>query len=107
MIGMTTVETPVDTKQEYIEGIPPGAHDDALVRCLPMSARRSRWSDVSPRSRLAFLAADLGVDRIGGGRCHKEIIELKSDIPLVQSTSYPMGYHRLGLRVDLDAEGER
>ena len=57
-----------------------------------------RWSDVSPRSRLALLAADLGVDRIGGGRCHKEIIELKSDIPLVQSTSYPMGYHRLGLR---------
>jgi 2',3'-cyclic-nucleotide 2'-phosphodiesterase (5'-nucleotidase family) len=48
--------------------------------------------------------AGLGVDVIGGGHCHKKIVEHDSDIPLVQSTSYLTGYNRLELCVDLDAD---
>ena len=50
------------------------------------------------------LAADLGVEVIGGGHCHEEIAEYDSGVPLAQSTSYLMGYNRLELYVDLEAD---
>ena len=41
---------------------------------------------------------------IGGGHCHEEIAEYDSGVPLAQSTSYLMGYNRLELYVDLEAD---
>jgi hypothetical protein len=53
---------------------------------------------------LAPLAAELGVDVIGGGHCHQQVVEEQSGIPLVQSTSYLMGYNKVEVLVDTDAD---
>lgn len=111
VIGLTTIETPVDTKPQYVEGLRFGAYNDALARYVPeLEAAGVDLIVVaghicgSEMRKLAPLAADLGVDVIGGGHCHEEIAEYDSSIPLVQSTSYLMGYNRLELYVDLEAD---
>jgi len=111
VIGLTTVETPVDTKPEHVEGLRFGKYSEALVKYLP--EMRAAGADLivvaghicgNEMRQLAPLAAELGVDMIGGGHCHEKIVEDHSGIVLVQSTSYLMGYNRLELYVDLEAE---
>jgi 2',3'-cyclic-nucleotide 2'-phosphodiesterase (5'-nucleotidase family) len=111
VIGVTTIETPVDTKPGFVQDLRLGSYADALERYVP--ELRTAGADLvvlaghicgSEMRQLAPLAAELGVDVIGGGHCHEEIAEEISGLPLMQSTSYLMGYNRLELTVDLEAD---
>jgi 2',3'-cyclic-nucleotide 2'-phosphodiesterase (5'-nucleotidase family) len=110
VIGVTTIETPVDTKPDFVQDLRLGSYADALERYVP--ELRAAGADLvvlaghicgSEMRQLAPLAAELGVDVIGGGHCHEEIAGEISGLPLMQSTSYLMGYNRLELTVDLEA----
>ena len=111
VIGLTTLETPVDTKPRYVGGLRFGKYEEALARYVP--EMRSAGADLivvaghicgNEMRKLAPFAAELGVDVLGGGHCHEEIAEEDSGIPLAQSTSYLMGYNRMELFVDLETD---
>ena len=111
VIGLTTRETPSDTHPAHVDGLRFIPYDEALLRYVPEMRRAG--ADLifvaghicaNDMRELAPLAADLGVDVIGGGHCHQKIVEEQAGIPLVQSTSYLMGYNKIQLLVDTDAD---
>lgn len=108
VLGLTTVETPVDTKPSFVEELSFVSYDDALRDYVPLI--REQGADLivvlghicsNEMQRLSNTAAELKIQVIAGGHCHEEYNELKNDIALFQSTYFLRGFTRTELLVDI------
>lgn len=111
MIGLTTIETPVDTKPEHIADLDFVRYDRALREFVPRV--QSQGADLvlvlghictSEMERLAPIASELGIPVIFGGHCHEETNSVVSGVTIVQSGSFLRNYIRIALLVDTDTK---
>lgn len=108
LLGLTTIETPVDTRPEYVADLDFIKYDRALREFVPQV--RSQGADLvlvlghictSEMERLAPTAAELGIPVIFGGHCHEETNRIVSGVTIVQSGSFLRNYIRIALLVDI------
>lgn len=111
ILGLTTIETPVDTRPEHVADLKFVAYDRALREFVPQV--RSEGADLilvlghictTEMERLAPTAAELGVPVIFGGHCHEETNSAVSGVTIVQSGSFLRNYIRIALLVDTDTK---
>jgi 2',3'-cyclic-nucleotide 2'-phosphodiesterase (5'-nucleotidase family) len=107
LVGLTTVETPIDTHPGYVADLYFLPYEQALREVVPQV--RSAGADLvlvlghictSEMERLAPAAAELGIPIIFGGHCHEETNEVVSGVTLVQSGSFMINYVRIALLFD-------
>jgi 5'-nucleotidase/UDP-sugar diphosphatase len=110
LVGLTTRETPVDTKPTYVADFDFFHYDTALKEVVPQV--RQAGADLimvlshlctSDMRSLASLAHQLDIPVIFGGHCHEVTNEVVDGVRLVQSGAYLRGYTRLDLIFDLAA----
>ncbi len=109
LIGLTTVETKVDTQPSHV------AEFDFLpyAEVLPDIAKRARDEGAElllivghvcggETRALAPVAAEFDIHFIGGGHCHQEINEIVNGVRLVESGFFNRGYTRIEFLFDTD-----
>jgi 5'-nucleotidase/UDP-sugar diphosphatase len=110
LIGLTTIETPIDTLPEHVEEFIFLPYERALRETLPQV--RSEGADLvfvlghictSEMERLASTASELGIPILFGGHCHEETNTVVSGVTLVQSGSFLRNYIRIALLYDTAA----
>ncbi|HEX9796654.1 MAG TPA: bifunctional UDP-sugar hydrolase/5'-nucleotidase [Anaerolineales bacterium] len=109
LVGLTTIETPIDTRPSYAEGYDFWRYDQALPPVLEQV-----WAEgadlviivghVCNREleQLAPLAADYGAGLLTGGHCHEEHNEQVAGVHLIESGYFLRGYVSVDMLVDLD-----
>jgi 2',3'-cyclic-nucleotide 2'-phosphodiesterase (5'-nucleotidase family) len=111
LIGLTTVETKVDTQPSHV------AEFDFLpyADVLPNIAKRARDEGAElllivghvcggETRALAPVAAEFDIHFIGGGHCHQEINEVIDGVRLVESGFFNRGYTRIEFLFDTDGD---
>ena len=107
VLGVTTIETPVDTRPTNVADLEFRPYKEALEAYVP--EMRAAGADLilvaghicgSEMEALAESAATLGVSLIAGGHCHEEINETIAGVRLIESGSFLQGYTRVDLLVD-------
>ncbi len=108
LVGLTTRETPVDTKPAHVAALDFLHYDTALKEVIPQV--RQAGADLvlvlshlctSEMRSLASLAHQLDIPLIFGGHCHEVTNETVDGVLLVQSGAYMRGYTRVDLVFDL------
>jgi len=108
LVGLTTRETPVDTKPTHVAGLDFFHYDTALKEVVPQV--RQAGADLililghfctSDMRALASLAHALDIPLILGGHCHEVTNETVDGVLLVQSGAFMRGYTRIDLVFDL------
>ena len=101
ILGVTTVETPVDTRPANVEDLEFRPYAEALEKYVPEI--RAAGADLiivaghmcgTELEALADTAAALGVAVIAGGHCHARINEVLDGVRLIESESFLQGYTR-------------
>jgi len=107
ILGVTTMETPVDTRPTNVEDLEFRPYAEALEKyVLEMRAAGADLIIVAGHicgtesEALADTAAALGVAVIAGGHCHARINEVLDGVRLIESESFLQGYTRLDVWVD-------
>jgi len=111
LIGMTTIETKVDTQPSYVAGIDFLPYRDVL----PEIAARVRKEGAelllvighlcAGESRaLAPVVAEHDIHFIGGGHCHQETNEVVDGVQLVESGFFMRGYTRVDILFDTEKD---
>lgn len=107
VLGVTTIETPVDTRPTNVADLEFRPYQEALETYVP--EMRAAGADViivaghicgSEMEALAEPAAALGISLIAGGHCHEEIHETVAGVRLIESGYFLQGYTRVDLMVD-------
>jgi 2',3'-cyclic-nucleotide 2'-phosphodiesterase (5'-nucleotidase family) len=107
VLGVTTVETPVDTRPTNVADLEFRPYAESLELYVP--EMRAAGADViivaghicgSETEALAGRAAALGVPLIAGGHCHEQIVRSVDGVTLIESGSFLQGYTRVDLLVD-------
>jgi 5'-nucleotidase / UDP-sugar diphosphatase len=110
IIGLTTIETSIDTLPEHVAELDFLPYERALRETVPQV--RSKGADLilvlahictSEMERLAPIAAELDIPLIFGGHCHEETNAVVSGVTLVQSGSFLINYIRIALLYDTAA----
>lgn len=111
LLGLTTIETPIDTQPEHVADLDFVTYDRALREFI--SQVQSQGADLvmvlghictSEMERLAPTAAELGIPVIFGGHCHEETNKVVSGVAIVQSGSFLRNYIRIALLFDTDTK---
>lgn len=111
LLGLTTIETPVDTRPEHVADLKFVAYDHALREFVPQI--RSQGAELilvlghictSEMESLAPTAAELGIPVIFGGHCHEETNSVVAGVTIVQSGSFLRNYIRIALLVDTNTK---
>lgn len=107
VLGITTLETSVDTRPTNVEDLEFRPYAEALETYVP--EMRAAGADLilvtghicgREAEALADTAAALGVALIAGGHCHEEINATLDGVRLIESGSFLQGYTRLEVWVD-------
>jgi len=107
VLGVTTVETPVDTRPTNVADLEFRPYAEALEKYVP--EMRAAGADLivvaghicgAESEALADTAAALGVAVIAGGHCHDQINDVLDGVRLIESGSFLQGYTRLDVWVD-------
>ncbi len=107
ILGVTTKETPVDTRPSNVDDLEFRPYAEALEQYVP--EMRAAGADLiivaghicgTETEALADTAAALGVAVIAGGHCHERINEVLHGVRLIESESFLQGYTRLDVWVD-------
>ncbi len=107
VLGVTTVETPVDTRPTNVADLEFRPYAEALDLYVP--EMRAAGADViivaghicgSETVALAERAAALGIPLIAGGHCHEQIVRSVAGVTLIESGSFLQGYTRVDMIVD-------
>lgn len=111
LIGLTTCETPVDTKPAHVGSLDFLHYETALLEIAPQV--RQAGADLilvvghlctSELRSLAPLARQLEIPILFGGHCHEVTNETVEGVALVQSGSFWRGYTRVELLFDTEAK---
>jgi 5'-nucleotidase / UDP-sugar diphosphatase len=110
IIGLTTVETSVDTRPAYVAGYRFRDYPSALERIMPDISQLGVDLILvvghicsSESEKLAPVAAQFGIAFIGGGHCHEVIDREVAGVKLVESGHFMQGYQRIEMLVDVQA----
>jgi 5'-nucleotidase/UDP-sugar diphosphatase len=107
VLGVTTVETPVDTRPTNVDDLEFRPYAEALETYVP--EMRAAGADLiivaghicgSEAEALAETASGLGIPLIAGGHCHEQIVGSVGGVTLIESGSFLQGYTRVDLLVD-------
>lgn len=107
VLGVTTIETPVDTRPTNVADLEFRPYAEALETYVP--EMRAAGADLivvaghicgSETEALAAQAARLGIPLIAGGHCHEQILQTVDGVTLIESGSFLQGYTRVDLMVD-------
>lgn len=107
VLGVTTVETPVDTRPTHVADLEFRPYAEALETYVP--EMRAAGADLiivaghicgSEAEALAPLASTLGIPVIAGGHCHQQIAQTVDGVTLIESGYFLRGYTRVDLMVD-------
>jgi 5'-nucleotidase/UDP-sugar diphosphatase len=107
LIGLTTRETPIDTKPAVVAGLDFLHYEHALQEVVPQV--RQAGADLilvvghictSEIRSLVSLAHELDVRILFGGHCHEVTSEIVEGVALVQSGSFMRGYTKVELLFD-------
>jgi 2',3'-cyclic-nucleotide 2'-phosphodiesterase (5'-nucleotidase family) len=110
VIGLTTVETQLDTRPSYVQEYSFWPYEKALHDVMP--AVRAEDPDLvllvghichSQLRRLADSAANLGIPLLTGGHCHEEHNVELNGVQLVESGFFMKRYVEVELFVDLSS----
>lgn len=111
IVGLTTVETRVDTRPSYAQGFRFRRYEQVLLEVLPEV--QDQGVDVilvighlcnSELRGVADVASQYRVPLMGGGHCHEEHNEIESGVRLIESGFFLRGYVRTELWVDVQAD---
>ena len=107
VLGVTTVETPVDTRPTHVADIEFRPYAEALELYVP--EMRAAGTDLiivvghicgSETEALAEQAAAFGIPLIAGGHCHEQMVQSIGGVTLIESGYFLQGYTRVDLMVD-------
>jgi 5'-nucleotidase/UDP-sugar diphosphatase len=107
VLGVTTVETPVDTRPTNVADLEFRPYAEALETYVP--EMRAAGADLiivaghicgSEAEALAPLALTLGIPLIAGGHCHQQTMQTVHGVTLIESGYFLRGYTRVDLMVD-------
>ena len=107
VLGVTTVETPVDTRPTNVADLEFRPYAEALETYVP--EMRAAGADLiivaghicgSEAEALAPLASSLGIPLIAGGHCHQQTTQTVHGVTLIESGYFLQGYTRVDLMVD-------
>jgi 5'-nucleotidase / UDP-sugar diphosphatase len=107
ILGVTTTETPVDTRPTNVADLEFRPYAEALETYVP--EMRAAGADViivaghicgSEAEALAPLASMLGIPLIAGGHCHEQTTRIVDGVTLIESGYFLRGYTRVDLMVD-------
>jgi len=111
LVGLTTIETPIDTRPSYADDYDFVRYERALPAVLEQV-----WADDADLviivghacnnelQQLAPLAADYGVTLLTGGHCHEEHNHELAGVRLIESGYFLRGYVSVEMMVDLDSK---
>ena len=111
LVGLTTFETPFDTRPEHVSAFDFLSYDDTLRRVVPQV--KAEGADVivvlghvasSELRALAHTARELGISILFAGHTHEETLETVEEVLLVQSSYFMRGYTRVDLYYDLETD---
>jgi len=111
LLGLTTRETPVDTKPAYVADLDFFHYETAMKEIVPQV--RQAGADLvlilghlctADLRSLAPLARQLEIPILFGGHCHEVTNETVEGVLLVQSGSFMRGYTRIDLLFDLQSK---
>lgn len=111
LVGLTTRETPIDTKPAYVADLDFFHYDTALKEAVPQA--RQAGADLilvvghlctTEIRSLVPLAQELAIPILFGGHCHEETNETVEGVVLVQSGSFMRGYIKIDLFFDIVAK---
>jgi 5'-nucleotidase / UDP-sugar diphosphatase len=107
VLGVTTAETPVDTRPTNVADLEFRPYAEALETYVP--EMRAAGADLilvaghicgSEAEALAPLASTLGIPLIAGGHCHQQFTRSVDGVALIESGYFLQGYTRVDLWVD-------
>ena len=107
ILGLTTIETKIDTKPEAVDNLDFTNYQDAIETYVPQM--RAEGAEliliishlcVRDTGALAPFAAEKGVAFIGGGHCHQEVSEIADGARVIESGYFMRGYTRVDLYFD-------
>lgn len=107
ILGVTTVETPVDTRPTNVSDLEFRPYAEALEAYVPVL--RDAGADLiivaghicrAESQALVPLASRLGIPLLAGGHCHEQYVESVEGVTLIESGYFLRGYTRVDLLVD-------
>ena len=107
ILGVTTIETPVDTRPTNVADLEFRPYAEALEAYVP--EMRAAGADLiivaghicgSESEALAPLASAMGIPLIFGGHCHQQSTRTVDGVTLIESGYFLRGYTRVDLMVD-------
>jgi 5'-nucleotidase/UDP-sugar diphosphatase len=107
LIGLTTLRTPLTTKPENVAEFDFIPYDEALEEIVPdVEANGAELLVIvghlclDEMSRLAPLAAELGIAVIGGGHCNERVSRVVDGIALIEAGAYLASYAKVDISYD-------
>lgn len=111
IVGLTTVETRVDTRPSYLQGLRFRRYENTLLDVLPTVQQET--PDVilvighlcnRELEGIADVAQQYRIPLLGGGHCHEEHNDLAGGVRLIESGSFLRGYVKVDMFVDVEAD---
>jgi len=111
VLGVTTVETPVDTRPTNVADLEFRPYAEALETYVP--EMRAAGVDLvivaghicgSEAEALAPLASAMDIPLIAGGHCHQQTTRTVDGVMLIESGYFLRGYTRVDLMVDTELD---
>ena len=111
LVGLTTLDTPFDTRPEHISPFDFLPYDDTLRKIVPLVKAEGANVIVvlghvasTELHALAPTARELGISILFAGHTHEETLEEVGEVLLVQSSYFMRGYTRVDLFYDLELD---
>lgn len=111
IIGLTTVETSIDTRPSHVQGLRVQRYEEVLLEVLPQV--REQGADVvliighicnNELQRVVDVAREYMVPLLGGGHCHEEHDQTVGDVHLIESGYFLRGYVKVDIVVDVSED---
>ena len=111
IVGLTTVETSVDTRPSYVQGLRFRRYENTLLEVLPTVQQEE--PDVilviahmcnQELQGVADVAQQYGIPLLGGGHCHEEHNDPAGGTRLIESGFFLRGYVKVDMFVDIETD---
>lgn len=111
IVGLSTVETPVDTRPSYVQGLRLRPYEQALLEILPQIQQQQvdlilLIGHICHRELegIVDVAQQYHIPLLGGGHCHEEHNRQLDGVRLIESGFSMRGYVKTELYLDLAAK---
>ncbi|MFP3855191.1 MAG: bifunctional metallophosphatase/5'-nucleotidase [Anaerolineales bacterium] len=111
VIGLTTVETRIDTRPSYVQGFNFGRYEEVLLDIIPEV--QAEGTDLiliighvcnNELQQIADVGRIFDIPLMAGGHCHQEHNEAVQGVQLIESGYFLRGYAMAEMYVDIEAD---